>query len=170
MKFFGRKRKEEKNSAKENEEMIHNLDLLARVESRIAQFYALCSQVLDTEKDFWSEMAASERRHVDHLHRMRDLVRDAPQDFRPGANFNPASVRLFEIKVRNLPDRKEVAELGRRELLGLIEEIENSAVELDYDKAVVTANEEFNLLAREIEAETSAHQQTIAELTAALQS
>lgn len=168
MKFFGRRRKKEKSPANEHTEMLHNLGLLARVEGPVAQFYTICSQVLSNENDLWKDMAASKRRHVEHIHRMRDLVCNAPQDFRPGADFNSASVRLFEIKVRNLPDREEVAELDRYALLGLIEEIEDSAVARAYGKAVVTQNEEFILLAREIEAETSAHQQTIAELTAAL--
>jgi len=166
---FGKRGKERNPSAEAAETILHDLELLARIEGEIARFYYLCSETFPEDRSFWQEMAASERTHVQYIQRMQDLVRKSPHLFRPDHQFQPASIRLFELSIRNLPDRTRLEKISREELLSLVVEVENSAVEMNYGRIGTTGDEEFNRLTEEIDAETAAHRQSLSAMLARME-
>jgi rubrerythrin len=167
--LFGKRRDKSKKSEDGIDETLHNLNILARIEGEIAQFYYLCAEIFADERGFWEEMAASERRHVTHIQEMQELARNNPKEFKPGGQFTTASIRLFEMSIRDLPSRNKLTEIARRDLLSLVRDIENSAVETHYSKIVETDNEKFRRLAEEIDSETAAHKKLLDDMLAALQ-
>lgn len=149
-------------SERDVQDILHNLELMARVESAIAGFYRQCAEAAPEDGEFWRQMAASELLPAAHIQRMIVLLGARSEEFRAGREFGPAAIRLLEHQLRTLGEEASLQAPSRRQLLDFARELESSAVELHYGIIVVSSNAEFNRLAAAIDAETALHGEAIA--------
>ena len=142
------------------QDVIDNLRLISQGERHISEFYQLCGDVLAEEKDFWHDLAASERDHSEAALKMADLVEKEPRKYKPGRSFNALSIRLFGLHLEGLVASMRAGKILKEELLSLAADIESSIVELNYGDIVETDVPEYRALARQLEKETGEHRQT----------
>ncbi len=142
------------------QDVIDNLRLLSKGEKQISEFYQLCGNVLADEKDFWHDLAASEREHAEVALKMADLVAKEPGKYKPGRSFDVVSIRLFGLHVDGLVASMRAGKIKKDELLSLAADIEISVVEMNYGDIVKTDVPEFRALARKLAEDTREHRQT----------
>jgi hypothetical protein len=141
--------------------VIDNLRLLSECEREIAEFYGLCAEAYESDRDFWKSMSRSETHHSENIEKMIKLIRMNPENYTLGDSFNPASIRTFSLYIRNLIERMRTEGIPADELLPLVDELEKSAFELNYVKIIKTKNKEYNRLAAEIHSESKTHRDAV---------
>ena len=138
-------------------EVIENLKLISEGEGDISEFYRLCGDVFADEKDFWHDLAASERTHAEAALRMADLIAEEPGKYKPGLSFHAVSIRLFSLHLSDLVESMRAGKINKNELLSMAVDIEDSVVELNYGDMIETAVPEYRTLARRLAEETGEH-------------
>lgn len=143
------------------DDVIDNLRLLSKGERDIAEFYQLCGDVFADERDFWHELATSERAHAGMALKMAELIEKEPGRYRPGRSFSVALARLFRDHVNGIVERMRQGKIRKDELLALAADIENSVVELSYRDLVETNVPEYRQMAGMLDEETEGHRQAL---------
>jgi hypothetical protein len=142
-------------------DVVNNLGHLAECELEIAEFYKLCAEKVEEDRGFWETLVKAEVRHAEQIRKMVELIEANPKDYSPGHAFNPAAIRTFKTHIEGLIHDLKTGKMGADKLFSIAAEIEDSAVELSFMKIVDTKNEEFNALAKQIDADCTAHKAVI---------
>ncbi len=145
------------------QEVLSNLGFLADAEAQTAEFYRLCADAMPEEADMWNSLSAQEQVHSGNAMRMADRISNKPKDYKPGISFPTVQIRMFAVEMQRLVEQMRGGEIPRDRLFSMALEIEDSAIEISYEKIVKTEDPIFNMLARQNDHESSQHKAAIAE-------
>lgn len=142
-------------------DVIVNLELLAKAEAQISEFYRLCAVAMPKEESLWNSLAKEELRHAVMVKKMIDLLGKDPKLYKPGISFSPVTTRIFLLEMQNLVERLNHGQIFADELFAIALEIEDSTIEANYEKIVKTKDEALLSLAGQIDRESVEHKRSI---------
>jgi hypothetical protein len=142
-------------------DVLINLELLAGAEAQISEYYALCANAMEKEKDFWRTLSYEESNHSESIEHMVDLINMQPDLYKPGISFNTVTIRLFVVEIQRLSEQMNAGQIAVDELYKIAFQIEDSVVELSYSTMVKTKDVIFNEIANRIDRESAAHKSAL---------
>ncbi len=156
-KFFEKKQA----SPHDSRGLADNLKLLSEAEANISAFYLLCAEAHPEHKHLWTSMATSESGHAETIRKMASLVARNPGQYRTRTEFNASTIRLFSLRMESLAEKMKAGRIAPAMLFSIANEIEHSSMELNIGELIETGDEEFNSLARRVDAETREHRNSL---------
>ncbi len=143
--------------------------LMGSLEGAMAEFYRACGQARHEAIEPWLELEQQERRHVERLARMANLISERPDRFERLRNFNPIAIRTFIAYVESTTARLRRNELPAADLTRVLStayDMEQSILESKYGEIVRSTDGEYQALVREIIADTADHKAKLGDLLA----
>jgi hypothetical protein len=142
-------------------DVLVNLEFLADAEAQISKFYRQCAKSMATEEALWNSLADQETRHSEIVRRMHNLIASEPKLYSPGLSFSTVSIRMFAVEMQSLVDKISRGQITPDALFAAALKIEESIVELCYNKIVETDDGNYNTLARRLDRESAEHKAAI---------
>ena len=137
--------------------VLYILDLARLVELSMEDFYRACAGRCPETADFWLGLAAEEHQHAQYVRRIRDLVQDKSEEFRPRKSVTLDEIREFIHTVET--ETCDVVS-GIREstdLPGLSVRFEALMLEHGFFDLLETENDTYRSIVGEMRRETTDH-------------
>jgi hypothetical protein len=139
------------------------LKAISDLESAIANLYRYCSELRETEKDFWLALEQDEQKHAHLVQRMAQMMEDRKFFCVPSGAFDGTAVKnlknFVERHLRKLQKLEIPADF--KSLLSIAWNIEYSIAEMNYKNLFSIAEGEYESLLETILSETASHQSTL---------
>lgn len=154
----------------EREVLVGTLEAMRSLELAMAEFYGLCAEVWHDEEEMWRNIERAELQHAEYVEKISGLLRERPERFEQGCLVDPVVLREETAGLRDGVRRMRAGLLGRREILRILGEAEQSVLERRYTDMLVSQDLDYIYWISEIVSQTETHRQFIArkveELTA----
>ena len=150
-----------KDTLRNLEDVLTNLEYLADAEAQISVFYKLCGVAMTKEQNLWNSLSDQELRHADTVKKMIAMIKQKPKLYKPGISFSTMTIRLFDVEMQRLVEQMNAGRISAEKLFAIALEIEDSAVEMSYSRMVKTEDQKFLSLARQIDNESAEHKSAI---------
>ncbi len=134
---------------------------LAGLELAIATLYRTCGERWVADREFWSLMEESEKKHAQNIHRMRNILLHKPQSFEMKRPVNPAAIRTSSAGIRGQMERIKSRELSEEKMLTIGRDLEQSILERNDMEITRSSDTEYEWLMKEIRVDTLAHRTTL---------
>jgi hypothetical protein len=134
---------------------------LADFELAIASLYRTCGERWAADREFWSLMEESEKKHAQNIHRMRNILLQRPQSFEMKRPVNPAAIRTSIAGIRGQMERIKSRELSEEKMLYIGRDLEQSILERNYMEITRSSDTEYELLLKEVLVDTLAHRESL---------
>ena len=146
----------------ESEALIKTLEVLKAIsdlEMALAEFYLFCSEIRETEKDFWQTLQQDEQRHARKVQEMVLMLEDGQSLVVPNTSFNLAPVHHLKNFIAKSLKRLQTQQIPTdfKTLLSIAWNIEYSVTEIKYNDLFSIAEQGYEELMQTIISETSAH-------------
>jgi rubrerythrin len=135
------------------------LKAISDLESAIANLYRYCSELRETEKDFWLALEQDEQKHAQLVQRMAQMMEDRKFFCVPSGSFNSSAVKNLKNFVERHHRKLQKLEIPAdfKTLLSIAWNIEYSIVEMNYKNLFSIVEGEYESLLQTILSETAAH-------------
>lgn len=137
------------------------LSFMEEMEETVADFYRVCGELWTERREFWSVIEEDERKHVQHVGAMKEIISRKPERFEKGRPFNIMAVQTFIRGIRNNITKAKAGELKMSGALFIARDNEQSFLESRYSEVVKTEDIEYLTLANTIVRETLNHKAVI---------
>jgi len=137
------------------------LSFMEEMEKTVAEFYRVCGELWTERREFWSVIEEDERKHVQHLGAMKEIVSRKPQRFEKGRPFNIMAVQTVIRGIQNNTVRVKAGDLKMSGALFIARDNEQSFLESRYNEVVKTEDIEYLTLVNTIVQETVNHKAAI---------
>lgn len=144
-------------------DIIKLLQVLARLELKIAELYTTCAERWETKKDFWNTLGDEEKRHSGYVKKMAIVVEKYPQKFESGHKFPTVAVETVIKGIDEYIRRIKDGSLDFKKILNISLNIEDSLLEKKFYNVVKTENIKYNEFIGRIREETQDHRKKIKE-------
>jgi rubrerythrin len=139
------------------------LKAISDLESSIANLYRYCSELRETEKDFWLALEQDEQKHAQLIQEMAQMMENRKFFCVPSGSFNGSAVKnlknFVERHLRKLQKLEIPADF--KNLLSIAWNIEYSIGEMNYKNLFSIAEGEYETPLQTILSETAAHRSTL---------
>ncbi len=144
--------------------VIHVLGLMEECENAMAELYRTASKIWRDERDTWQDLSGQETRHALYVREILGLISNNPGQYRPGRPVTPETANAFLARIRTVIEDLNKGRLSKSSFISLVLDFEERMIELNFTQIVITDNESYKNLAREIISETAAHRALLASL------
>ena len=146
----------------ESETLTKTLEVLKTIsdlETALAEFYLFCSQVRETEKDFWLPLEQDERKHAQKVQEMALMLEDGRSLVVLNTSFNVTPVHNLKSFIAKSLKRLQTYQIPTdfKTLLSIAWNIEYSIMEIKYNDLFSIAEQGYEKLMQTILSETAAH-------------
>jgi hypothetical protein len=126
----------------------------------MARFYSLCASSFLQDRELWESLAKNEEGHARRAEEFKLLVAAGKEDYEPD-RFNVAQLNTYRTGLEAEIHRLEKGEIGRRQVLAIARDYEQTLVEKQFYRVVRSPRPEYLVISEEIECETRAHFQRL---------
>ncbi len=135
------------------------LNAISDLEVALAEFYLFCSEVRETEKDFWLELACDEQNHARSVQEMAQMLGERESLLVPNTAFNITPVHHLKTFIARSTKRLQSNQIPTdfKTLISIAWNIEYSILEIKYNDLFRIAEQEYEKIMQTILAETAAH-------------
>jgi rubrerythrin len=146
------------------------LKAISDLELAIANLYRYCSELRETEKDFWLALERDEQKHARLIQRMAQMMEERKFFCVPSGSFNGSAVKNLKNFVERHQRKLQKLEIPAdfKTLLSIAWNIEYSIVEMNYKNLFSIVEGEYESLLQTILSETAAHRSTLGSRIAAM--
>jgi len=137
------------------------LSFMEESEKAIAEFYRVCCEIWPNEQEFWSNIEDEEKKHIQHIEKMKEIISKKPERFEKGRPFNILAAQTVINGIQSNIQRVKTGQLLRNNALFVARDSEQSLMEYRYNEIVKTEDVEYLGLAKEIMHDTSSHKNRI---------
>ena len=141
----------------ENSNIIEMLQMLARIETGIADYYRACAEQWEQDREFWLDLARQEDGHCAMFKRMAALVGAAPERYSLRAPFNPQRSETFIGWMASCADEIKSGDLDRLGGFKAAAEIERTILEGNMQGLVLTNDSDFQQIVDTIVEQSKMH-------------
>jgi rubrerythrin len=136
---------------------------ISDLELAIAELYRYCSELRETEKDFWLALEQDEQKHARLVRQMAQMMEDQKFFCVGSTSFNGSSVKNLKNFVERHHRKLQKLEIPAdfKRLLSIAWNIEYSIAEMNYKNLFSIAEGEYESLLQTILSETAAHRSTL---------
>jgi len=138
------------------QKIVQRLELLREIELALGEFYGRCSFCFPEDEHLWEELKSDEFKHAEQIKELATMVTEKKEKFLPG-EFNLVALKTYLNGIEDQRDRLEKGELTRDNTLYIAQDYENTLVEKQFYRAVVSNDPEFLHLTEKIEQEEREH-------------
>lgn len=140
------------------------LELAQLAEMELSKYYAACSTCCEPFKSFWLKMSDCEKKHAEDIARIKNLLRNAPDEYFIQIRILPQDLRAFIEKIRV----SKTKVLEQRTNCCICQKIalhlEDSINEMQYYHLVESANEDYRAYVADMKAEVLEHRELLESL------
>jgi rubrerythrin len=135
------------------------LKAISDLESAIANLYRYCSELRETEKEFWLALERDEQKHAQMVQQMAQMMENRKFFCVPSGSFDVTAVKNLKNFVERHHRKLQKLEIPAdfKSLLSIAWNIEYSIVEMNYKNLFSIAEGEYESLLQTILSETAAH-------------
>lgn len=137
------------------------MKLMAATERLFADFYRLCAEIWEEDREFWLATAAEEEKHAKNIERLSQLVAARPDRFTIRRSFNQTAIRTIMTGIEGYMKRLKAGQITRFQAMILARDLEASVMEKNYAEIVQTSDLEYLELMTEITQDTKRHKYSI---------
>jgi rubrerythrin len=146
----------------ESEALTKTLEVLKAIsdlEMALAEFYRFCSEVRETQKDFWLTLEQDEQKHARKVQEMAQMLGEGQSLLVSNTSFNVAPVHSLKNFIAKSLTRLQSYQIPTdyKTLLSIAWNIEYSIMEIKYNDLFSIAEQEYEKLMQTIISETAAH-------------
>ena len=146
----------------ESEALTKTLEVLKAIsdlEMALAEFYRYCSEVRETQKDFWLALEQDEQKHAGKVQEMAQMLGEEESLLVPNTSFNVAPVHHLKNFIAKSLKRLQTYQIPTdyKTLLSIAWNIEYSITEIKYNDLFSIAEQEYEKLMQTVISETAAH-------------
>jgi rubrerythrin len=146
----------------ESEALAKTLEVLKAVsdlEVALAEFYLFCSEIRETEKDFWLEFVQDEQNHARKVQEMARMLGERESLLVPNTSFNVTPVHHLKTFIARSMKRLQNNQIPTdfKTLISIAWNIEYSILEIKYNDLFSIAEQEYEKIMQTILTETVAH-------------
>jgi len=146
----------------ESEALTKTLEVLKAIsdlEMALAEFYRYCSEVRETQKDFWLTLEQDEQKHARKVQEMAQMLGEGESLLVPNTSFNVAPVHHLKNFIAKSLNRLQSYQIPTdyKTLLSIAWNIEYSITEIKYNDLFSIAEQEYEKLMQTVISETAAH-------------
>jgi|APFre7841882654_1041346.scaffolds.fasta_scaffold196854_1 rubrerythrin len=146
----------------ESEALTKTLEVLKAIsdlEMALAEFYRFCSEVRETQKDFWLTLEQDEQKHARKVQEMAQMLGEGQSLLVSNTSFNVAPVHSLKNFIAKSLKRLQSYQIPTdyKTLLSIAWNIEYSIMEIKYNDLFSIAEQEYEKLMQTIISETAAH-------------
>ena len=146
----------------ESEALTKTLEVLKAIsdlEMALAEFYRYCSEVRETQKDFWLTLEQDEQKHARKVQEMAQMLGEGESLLVPNTSFNVAPVHHLKNFIAKSLNRLQSYQIPTdyKTLLSIAWNIEYSITEIKYNDLFSIAEQEYEKLMQTVISETEAH-------------
>jgi hypothetical protein len=133
------------------------LKVMKELELVVAELYRTCGECWLEEREFWANMEQYEVKHAQNMDSLMKMISERPQVFELGHPFKSNAVQTFISGIRANIQRLKMGEIPREKILFIARDIEQSVLESKYGEMILTKDDEFQALIRQILSDTVNH-------------
>ncbi len=157
----------------ESEALTKTLEVLKAIsdlEMALAEFYRFCSEVRETQKDFWLALEQDEQKHARKVQEMAQMLGEGQSLLVSNTSFNVAPVHSLKNFIAKSLKRLQSYQIPTdyKTLLSIAWNIEYSITEIKYNDLFSIAEQEYEKLMQTIISETAAHRGQLGSLITAM--
>ena len=141
--------------------ILEMLELLARIETGIADYYRACAAQWAQDREFWLFLAKQEDGHCAMFKRMSELVGAAPERYKLRAPFNPKLSESFLGWLASSADEVKNGTIERRMSFKVAMNIEKTILEGNIHELVLTDDMDFKKIVDTIVEQSNLHEASI---------
>jgi len=146
----------------ESEALTKTLEILKAIsdlEMALAEFYRYCSEVRETQKDFWLTLEQDEQKHAGKVQEMAQMLGEGESLLVPNTSFNVAPVHHLKNFIAKSLKRLQSYQIPTdyKTLLSIAWNIEYSITEIKYNDLFSIAEQGYEKLMQTVLSETAAH-------------
>ncbi len=146
----------------ESEAFTKTLEVLKAIsdlEMALAEFYRFCSEVRETQKDFWLTLEKDEQKHAQKVQEMAQILGEGESLLVSNPSFNVTPVHSLKNFIAKSLKRLQSYQIPTdyKTLLSIAWNIEYSITEIKYNDLFSVAEQEYEKLMQTVISETTAH-------------
>ena len=132
---------------------------ISDLEMALAEFYRFCSEIRETQKDFWLALEQDEQKHARKVQEMAQMLGKGNPFWCLITSFNVAPVHNLKNFIAKSLKRLQSYQIPTdyKTLLSIAWNIEYSIMEIKYNDLFSIAEQEYEKLMQTIISETAAH-------------
>ncbi|MFH0889341.1 MAG: hypothetical protein V1871_09060 [Planctomycetota bacterium] len=137
------------------------LNLMANLESVIAELYKTCGSIWKNNEGFWNTLSSQETKHAANIQKMSELIAKKPDIFFVARPFNQFATKSVINQVKGYIDKVYKGLTNETAMLTIARDLENSLLEAKYSEIVKTTDMEYNTMLSEVVNQTQEHRQLL---------